>query len=630
MKSRVAGVLLTSMCLGGTAAAQSRADASRTPEALYGQYCASCHDGGVSRAPRRDALALLPPDAVRRALTSGTMSAQAHDLSPAEIDALSRFVGHGTSSVSTTPTASSCGADAAPLAAAVDGPKWLGWGATLDEHRFQPAAMAGLAAGDVPRLKLTWAFGFPGVNRAFAQPAVFGGRLFVGSAASIVYSLSPESGCQFWAFATEAPVRTAVSIGPARGGGWTAYFGDQAANVYAVDAASGTLRWKRRVDDFIGALITGSPVLADGTLYVATTSAEEVLGAASTYECCRFRGSISALDAATGEVRWKSYTIPDAPTPVRKNAVGVQQWGPSGAGVWSAPAIDPAHHRLYATTGDGYSDPVAPTTDAFLAFDLDTGRLLWSRQITSGDAYNVACGLPGDAGTNCPAARGPDFDFGSSPMLIDLGGGRRALVAGQKSGVVHAVDPDHDGAILWHTRVGQGGTLGGVQWGAAYDGSLVFAALSDVRPVGVPPGEAGGQPTMLGVPLRLNSKTGGGLFALDPATGRIVWHTPHPGCADRPGCSPAQSAAVTAIPGVVFSGGLDGHLRAYASRTGEIIWDVDTAHPFDTINGVKATGGSIDGPGPVVAGGLVFVNSGYSFIGGMPGNVLLAFSVDGR
>jgi polyvinyl alcohol dehydrogenase (cytochrome) len=250
--------------------------------------------------------------------------------------------------------------------------------------------------------------------------------------------------------------------------------------------------------------------------------------------------------------------------------------------------------------------------------------------MTSGDAYNVACGLPGDAGTNCPQAKGPDFDFGSSPILIDRGNGRRALVAGQKSGVVHAVDPDHDGAILWQTRVGKGSALGGVQWGSAYDGSLVFAALSDVAIDSGPSDAAGAQPTMLGIPLRLNSEAGGGLFALDPATGRVVWHTPHPGCGDRPGCSPAQSAAVTAIPGVVFSGGLDGHLRAYASRSGEIIWDVDTTHSYQTVNGVTATGGALDGPGPVVAGGMLLVNSGYAFMGGMPGNVLLAFSVDGK
>jgi polyvinyl alcohol dehydrogenase (cytochrome) len=491
--------------------------------------------------------------------------------------------------------------------------------------------MAQLPANQVPNLKLKWAFGFPGVNRAFAQPTVVGGRVFVGSASPMVYSLSAASGCQYWAIKTDAPVRTAITIGP--GGAskrWTAYFGDQGANVYALDAITGELLWKRKADDFLGATMTGAPTLSDGTLFVVTSSAEEVLGANPKYECCRFRGSLSALDAATGEVRWKSYTIPEDPKPVRKNKLGVQLWGPSGAGVWSSPAVDLKRGAVYVTTGDSYSDPAASTSDAFVAFDIKTGKLLWSRQTTSGDAFTIDCGLPEAMRTNCPEAKGPDFDFGSSPILVDLPNGRRALIAGQKSGVVHAVDPDREGAILWQTRVGKGTALGGVQWGSAFDSRLVYVALSDVQPEPAPPGTAGGQPTFFGQPMRLNAQAGGGLFALDPATGKVVWNTPHPGCGERPGCSPAQSAAVTAIPGVVFSGGLDGHLRGYASETGAIIWDTNTAQPYKTVNGVTANGGSLDGPGPVVVGGMVFVNSGYAFVGGMPGNVLLAYSIEAR
>jgi polyvinyl alcohol dehydrogenase (cytochrome) len=263
-----------------------------------------------------------------------------------------------------------------------------------------------------------------------------------------------------------------------------------------------------------------------------------------------------------------------------------------------------------------------------MAFDADSGKLIWSRQMTANDAYIIGCELPAPLNANCPQANGPDLDFGSSPMLIDLPGGRRALIAGQKSGVVHAVNPD-TGEILWQRRVGQGGKVGGVQWGSAYDGTNVYVALSDVVMGPAAPGTPGAQPTMLGAPMLLDSKAGGGLFAMNPQTGVAVWSTPHPGC-QKPGCSPAQSAAITAIPGVVFSGGLDGHLRAYASNDGRIIWDVDTMREYETVNGLKATGGSLDGPGPVVVGGMVFVNSGYSFVGGTPGNVLLAFSVEGK
>jgi len=624
-------LLLSSVLTAAIPAAQAPQATTQQGEALYGERCAMCHDAGVSRAPNRDGLNRLTPDAIRQALTTGSMSAQAAGLTPAQVDSLARLLGRVASASGTTGS-TACSASA--TAFADDRPRWNGWGVTPAQHRFQPAAMAQLTANQVPRLKLKWAFGFPGVTRAFAQPTVVGGRVFVGSAAPLVYSLSADTGCQYWAFKTEAPVRAAITIGSRTVNGsrqWVAYFADQRANIYAVDAVSGQQLWKRQVESYPGATITSSPTLAGDALYVGTSSADEVLGANAKYECCKFRGSVSAIDAATGEVRWKSYTIPEEPKPVRKNAQGVQLWGPSGAGVWSSPAVDAQRGVVYVTTGDSYSDPPASTSDAFIAFDLKTGKLLWSRQTTPNDAFNIACALPEAFQVNCPQAKGPDFDFGSSPMLIDLPNGRRALIAGQKSGVVHAVDPDRGGEILWQTAIGKGSALGGVQWGTAFDGSRVYAALSDVQTEPVPAGTPGAQPSGLGGgATRLNPRAGGGLFAINPQNGEIVWKTPHPGCGDRPGCSPAQSAAVTAIPGIVLSGGLDGHLRGYSSDKGAIVWDVDTAQKYETVNGVPANGGSIDGPGPVVAGGIVFVNSGYAIFGGMPGNVLLAFTVDGK
>lgn len=612
--------------MNASASAQAQTGANQQGELLYKERCANCHDMGVSRAPAREALGRLPVDTIRQTLTAGSMRSQAEGLSAAQVDALARAL--GTATAAARPAGNMCTAGST-YADPLNRPRWNGWGVNTAQHRFQPATMAQLAAADVPRLKLKWSFGFEGVTRAFSQPTVVGGRVFIGSANGVVYSLSADTGCQYWSFKADAPVRTAVTIGPV-GARWAAYFGDQVANVYAVDATSGELLWKRKVDEFPGATMTSSPTLAGDTLYVGTSSAEEVIGANPKYECCKFRGGVAALDAATGQVRWKSVTIPEEPKPVRKNKEGVQLWGPSGAGVWSSPTVDLARGIVFVTTGDSYSDPAASTSDAFLAFDLKTGKLLWSRQTTAGDAFTVACGLPEALQSNCPQAKGPDVDFGSSAMLLDLPNNRRALVAGQKSGVVHAIDPDRNGEILWQTSIGKGGALGGVQWGIASDGSRIYVALSDVQPEPAPVGTPGSQPSFIGAAMRLNPKAGGGLFALDPNTGNIVWSTPHPGCGDRPGCSPAQSAAVTAIPGVVFSGGLDGHLRGYASDTGRIIWDTDTAQPYTTVNGVTGNGGSIDGPGPVVVGGMLFVNSGYGFIGGMPGNVLLAYSVDGR
>jgi len=280
--------------------------------------------------------------------------------------------------------------------------------------------------------------------------------------------------------------------------------------------------------------------------------------------------------------------------------------------------------RKALATGDNYSDPATKTSDAVLAMDLKTGELLWSQQMTANDAFNVGCSIP--QLTNCPDAKVPDFDFGQPPVLVSLGGESRALVIAQKSGMVHALDPEKKGAVLWQMRASEGSALGGSQWGSASDGQKLYVATSDVGLGGVP-----NATVPQGFRLTLDPAKGGGLHAFDLKTGKIVWHARPAACAaGQTTCSPAQSAAVTAIPGVVFSGSVDGHLRAYAAGTGEVLWDVDTAQEFETVNGKPARGGAMDVAGAAVVNGMVFVNSGYSQWGGKPGNVLLVFSVDGK
>lgn len=501
------------------------------------------------------------------------------------------------------------------------GPSWMGWGGSSTANtRFQDSAAAGLAATDVPNLELKWAFGLPGHIQSYGNPAIAGGRVFIGSQGGIVYSLDAETGCVHWYLEAGASVRTGMTVaeidvddGPRE----VLLFGDLGAHINAVDAATGERIWQTQVDDYPVARVTSSPVLYDGKLVVGVASGEEAAGSDPDYECCKFRGSLVALDAGTGEQLWKTYTV-DEPRPHKKNAVGVQLWGPSGAPIWSSPAIDPRLNRVYATTGNNYSDPTSDFSDAFVAFDLDTGEIVWSRQMTTNDAYVAACRLQDR--TNCAESDGPDVDFGASPILVELGGGRRALLAGQKSGVVHALDPDHDGAILWQVRIGHGGSMGGIQWGSAADDENVYVALSDIERVPVDHSWA----------TEADPEIGGGMFALHLSDGEQVWYTPPPSCGDRARCSPAQSAAVTAISGVAFSGSVDGHLRAYSTADGRVIWDFDSVRSYATVNGVPGQGGSMDGAGPVVAGGLLLVNSGYPTGGGMPGNVLLAFSVGGR
>jgi polyvinyl alcohol dehydrogenase (cytochrome) len=609
---------------GRVASAQETANG----EAVYSQHCASCHDGGAARAPSRSALGQMAAENIRFALTTGSMNAQAAGLSAAEIDGVSRFLSKQASINQQSPEGNPCTSSSTSFSEPFAKPRWNGWGVDPWQTRFQPATMAQLSPQQVPQLKLKWAFGYSGANQAYAQPTVMGGRIFVGSASRKVYSLDAKTGCTYWMIDTDFPVRTAISVG-ATGSGWSAYFGDQHGNIYAVDALTGKRLWKTTLDAHPDVHVTGAPTLVEGKLYVGVSSLEEVTGANPKDACCQFRGSVSALNAASGDILWKSYTISDPPKPTSKNAQGVQRFGPSGAGIWSSPTVDLKSKMVFVTTGDNYSDPSTTTSDSFMAFDMDTGKLAWSSQMTKNDAYNIDCDAPAAKEVNCPAVKGPDFDFGSSPILVNLPNGRRALIAGQKSGVVSAVDPDRQGKLLWQVRLGQGGSLGGVQWGSAADRRNVYVALSDVRRRPAPPGSAAGHDSVFGVPYELDPKIGGGLTALKIETGRIVWHTPHPGCT-KPGCSPAQSAAVTVIPGVVFSGGVDGHLRAYSAINGRILWDVDTEQEYKTVNGVKANGGSIDESGPVIVGGILYVNSGYFFQGSTSGNVLLAFSVNGK
>ena len=519
----------------------------------------------------------------------------------------------------------------------LDGPRWNGWGADLSNSRFQPAAMAGLTQDQVPRLQLKWAFGFPGATAANAQPTIVGGLVFVGGGDRKVYALHAKSGCTRWVFATEANVRTAISFAPISGKDrFGVFFGDVDANAYAVNATTGALVWKSKVEDHPAAQIIGAPTLYSGVLYVTVSSHEELTGSRPTYQCCTFRGSVAALDAATGRQIWKAYTIPEPPRPTTRNAIGTQLYGPSGAAVWSAPTVDVQRGVLYVATGNSYSNPPAETSNAVLAFDLATGRMLWHRQATAKDSFVISCF--GADKTNCPEDRGPDHDFGQSPILVTLHNGQRELVIGQKSGVVHALDPDQEGKILWQTRIGKGGPLGGIVWGSAADQDRVYVANSDLRV------------SSDGGTWRLNSDAGGGLFALDLASGKISMQVPPVPCGSRSQCSPALSAAVTVIPGVVFSGAVSGYLRAYATSEDaseapkgfaasrlvsnilspgqpRLLWAVDTVRDYATVNDVPARGGAMDGPGPTIVDGMLYVNSGYEKWGGLPGNVLLAFEV---
>jgi polyvinyl alcohol dehydrogenase (cytochrome) len=567
---------------------------------LFEQNCLMCH-GNVKtgQTPDANALRRMAPEAIVTEIGKGSAHEPLARLSDVDRRAIAEylagrnFMAPNQGDTQRMPNACSTNSGVTSLTAS---PAWNGWGGDTTNGRFQTAAAAGLPATGVSRLKLKWAFGFPGANDMYGQPAVAAGRVFVGVNSGYVYSLDAATGCAYWSFPARAGVRNAISLGQVKGQGsarFAAYFGDVRANVYAVDAATGRLLWEKRADEHGLAGITGAPAYYEGRLYVPVASREEPAGVSPNYPCCTFRGSVVALDANTGRQIWKTYVIPDSPKPTRKNSMGTQLWGPAGGGVWNTPTIDAKLHALYVGTGNAYVEPAPERTDAILALDLDSGKVLWVAQDTPSDAWLAGCTPTTE---NCPKNIGPDYDFGASPILRNLSNGKRILVAGQKSGMVWGHDPDRNGAVVWKTQLPEKLALGEITFGGAADDEHAYFGVSSL-----------------------------GVAAVSLATGDRKWVAPIKAAGPRMGIG----AALTAIPGAVFGGGYDGILRAFSSANGELEWQFNMLQEFQTVNGVAAKGGSMGAPGPVIAGGTLFVGSGY-FFGerGTPGNVLLAFGVE--
>lgn len=633
--------LITAALLLAPLGAWAQADGEG--EVIYEALCAACHTQPQDEAiPHVDLLRELDANSILTALTSGPMRLQGQAMSPGQrVEVAEYLAGAPVAARIARFEQGQC--ERAPrLPTLGAGESWSGWSPDATNARHQAAA--GIAPGEIQDLELKWAFGIPNTQQSRSQAAVVGGRVFMGSESGAVYALDAATGCLYWTFEAATWVRTAISVGPYPGG-YAIYFTDANARAYAVDVQSGQPIWMRQIDEHPAARGTGSPTLHNGVLYVPVSGVSEETAASNPdYECCTFRGSLSALDAATGDVLWKTYTLPE-PEPRGTSSTGKPLFGPSGSPIWSAPTVDPKRGLVYAATGNGYADPDHGTSNAILAFSIATGEIEWINQVMGSDIWIMGCGgdapigfgppggrrgggpgAPGAGGPraggpgggfggrggaaagpnpNCPDEVGPDFDFSASPILATLADGSEVLIATQKSGMGWALDPDNDGQTLWRYRWGQGSPVGGV-WGASTDGERAYFAVADNL-----------------------SATAGGVHGVDLATGERVWFTEPatPLCEPGAGCSAAQSSAVSSIPGVVFAGSADGGIRAYAAATGEVLWTFDTNRAFDTVNGIAANGGSMDGPGAVIAGGMLYVTAGNGGIVGRPGNVLLAFGV---
>ena len=489
-----------------------------------------------------------------------------------------------------------------PLPARLDSsPAWNGWSPEAGNSRFQAAAQAKLTAADVPRLKLKWAFGFPGGSgTASSQPSVALGRVFVGSDSGAVYSLNADTGCYYWSFTADSAGRFAPVIGPISGHAGTTfavYFPAGSGMTYALDAHDGKLLWKTRIEGLLH--ISNSAALYDGRLFVPIAGTETFAPMNPQYECCRSRGGLAALDANTGRILWKIDTIAEPLRQYGETKNGKALWGPSGASVWNTPTIDTKRKRVYIGTGNSYGPFAAETSDSILAVNIADGKVVWTHQEFKGDSFMVGCGPTNPAGGVCPEKLGPDWDFGgSSAILQRLSDGRDVLLAAGKGGIAIALDPENGGKLLWRTQLWEKTPPGA-------EGLVVFGGTADAKRVYYP-----------------MQQPGGGLKALDIETGKVAWSAEIQ--ADRRG----QIGAASGIPGVVFTGAWDGILRA-VNAEGKVIWSYNTHRDFDTVNGVRGNGGSLGSPGPVIVNGRVYVSSGYVGVQqGFAGNVLLAFGVE--
>ena len=434
----------------------------------------------------------------------------------------------------------------------------------------------------------------------YSQPSVAFGRVFVGNDNGVVYSLDAKTGCVYWAYQADmfgrfAPIAAPISGYP--GTRYAIFFVTRSTTAYALDAHTGKLLWKTQVRTGLNNL-SATAAYHDGRLYVPMSGTETLVGADLNYECCQSRGAVAALDANTGKVLWLTQSVQEPLRQLGENANGKQRWGPAGASVWNTPTVDAKRGLIYVGTGNSFGRIAAATSDSILALRMADGKMMWHHQEFEGDAFMARCQATNPADGNCPENLGPDYDFGGSSAILQTVNGKDILLAAGKGGVAIALDPDNEGKLLWRTQLWEAkapSASGLVVWGGAADGSRVYYPLQ--------------QP-------------GGGLKALDIKTGKVDWNAAIN--ADQRG----QAGPASAIPGVVFTGGWDGILRA-VDAAGKVIWSFNAVRDFDTVNGVPAKGGSFGSAGPVIAGGMVFATSGYpGTLRGTPGNVLLAFGTE--
>jgi polyvinyl alcohol dehydrogenase (cytochrome) len=487
------------------------------------------------------------------------------------------------------------------------------WGIDHRNTRYQPASS--LNAENAANLELKWAYGLAHETpRSF--PLVTKDTIFVGDSNHGLLALERETGCERWVYEHDGLITSAIIPGNIRRAKAKdqpiLVFADRFSGVYAVDAQTGQLVWHSTLQDHLVPLYSGTPLVTNDTVFVPISSLEVGLAVNPFYGCCTTSGGMAAFDINTGEKKWYLPTIEEA-AKVRGSHFGfVDEWGPSGAPVWGAPTYDSKRNWLFFGTGQNYSHPTTDTSDAIFAVDAASGEVQWVKQFTANDAFNAACTVSLNH-PNCAQPTGPDVDFGAPTLLAHTPDGKDILLAGQKSGDVHAMNPD-TGELLWSRKLGRGGIIGGVHWGLAVNESTgtVFVPINDRSAMNYP---SPGTPTP-------------GLYALDIESGEPLWQFSRNSRCDDEQCMYGLSSAITATNDIVITASMDGYLEVINAADGKLLWSHDSWKTYESVNGVTVKGGSFDTHGPMIADDQVMVSSGYRYISNQRGgNAFLVFQV---
>ena len=478
-------------------------------------------------------------------------------------------------------------------------------------------ALSIIDSRNVSQLGLNFTYANAGATEIRGAAAVTAQALFF-IAGNEVLAINRNSGCRYWrhtSTAGNAAFRSAaVLLVWDKEGQPVVYVGDSQGNVHAINALDGSLLWQTFAGTNVPMhFITGGMQYHEGTLLVPISSKEVVAGAFLPGPCCTSHGMLVALNASSGERIWEYHTTAVADQIIEPG----QRIGPSGAPVWSAPTIDRERNRVYFGTGQNYTEPTTNTSDAIIALDLATGEVKWTFQATANDAWNYACEFM--IFLRCPVPEGDDLDFGAAPILLADG---NAIIAGDKGGVVYSLNAD-SGALNWSRKISTGSKLGGIHWGMAVDSEKVYVAATDFE-----------IDAASGSLQDLMPQAKPGIYALNQATGELVWEI-HPVWVYQGLDTPVLfSAALTVTNDVLFAGALNGTVAAFSVNDGREVWRYDVNQALEDINGMVGDGGTIDGAGLVIAGDGLVVNSGYSeSFGGVgryqagEGNTLFVFSL---